>query len=102
MAFNAFRTAARRSAFAVPPRVTPARVAFRKYSSEVPKSSNAWVYGLGGLAAAGLGYYAYTAATGPSTSEAGTAVKSAAQAAKVAANFVPTKEDYQKARKTAE
>ncbi|CAA7260719.1 unnamed protein product [Cyclocybe aegerita] len=70
----------------------------RKFSTPPPppaaeaKSSSTGLYlGLGAAAAAGLGYYFYYTTSGK---EAGTAVRSAAQAAKVKANFVPAKEDY--------
>lgn len=47
--------------------------------------------------AAGLGYYYFDIVSGK---EAGTAIKSGIQAAKVKANFVPTKGDYIKVNQT--
>ncbi|EJD03072.1 cytochrome C peroxidase [Fomitiporia mediterranea MF3/22] len=102
----ALRTPARRTAFAAAPRAamrTSMRVrpSLRKYATESapnpePKSgSNAWLYGsVGAAALVSVGYYVY--ATSDVGREAGTAAKSAGQAVKVKANFVPTKEDYQK------
>ncbi|PPQ90636.1 hypothetical protein CVT25_006619 [Psilocybe cyanescens] len=70
----------------------------RNFSSPPPppapeaKSSSSGLYlGLGAAAAGGLAYYFYATNSGK---EAGTTVKSGVQAAKVQANFVPTKEDY--------
>jgi len=67
----------------------------RKFSTPPPpppaKSSTGLYLGVGALAAAGLGYYFYATESGK---EAATAGKSGLQAAKVKANFVPTKEDY--------
>ncbi|KAH9942420.1 heme peroxidase [Epithele typhae] len=86
MSFAALRASARRVGAAAPvvrgSRSAFRNPAFRKYSTEAPKSNtNA----------------ASTVPSVPSSSvTAGTAAKSGAQAAKVAANFVPTKEDYQK------
>ena len=98
------RAPARRAAFVSAPRAaarTSLRSSFRKYSTESapppqPKSgSNTALYAaLGGVAVVGLGYFVY--ASSDSAKEAATAAKSAGQAIKVAANFVPTKEDYQK------
>jgi len=70
----------------------------RNFSTPPPapgaKSSNTALYlGLGVAAAGGLAYYFYNTESGK---EAGTAIRSGAQAAKVAANFVPTKDDYTK------
>lgn len=75
------------------------RSSFRKYSTESTptpqqKSNTALYAALGSVAVAGLGYFIY--ASSDTAKEAGTAAKSAGQAIKVAANFVPTKEDYQK------
>lgn len=96
----ALRAPARRAAFAGAPRAsvrTSTRTAFRKYSTAPEgKSSNTLLYaGLGGVVLAGTGYYIY-ASSSDTAKEAGTAVKSAAQSAKAAVNFVPSKEDYQK------
>ncbi|ESK84513.1 cytochrome c peroxidase [Moniliophthora roreri MCA 2997] len=72
--------------------------AIRRYSAETssgsgstpppPKSNTALFIGLGAIVAAAGGYYVFS-----SDSDA---VKYGVQAAKVKANFVPTKEDYQK------
>lgn len=106
MSFSVFRTSLR-SARANPlllrrgaqqlPRAQ-FRVAFnRNFSTPPPggaKSSNTALYlSLGAAAAGGLAYYFYNTESGK---EAGTAIRSGAQAAKVAANFVPTKDDYTK------
>ncbi|KAH8119048.1 cytochrome C peroxidase [Phellopilus nigrolimitatus] len=100
----ALRAPARRAAFTAAPRTairTSLRTSFRKYSTESaptpgPKSSNTWLYAaIGGAALTSAGYYFYATSSGTST-EAGTAAKSAGQAIKVKANFVPTQEDYQK------
>lgn len=56
-----------------------------------PKRSNIGLFAVLGLGAAGAGYYLYS-----QSDAAETAVKSGVQAAKVAANFVPTKADYVK------
>ena len=104
----AIRTPARRVALSPAPRsasrsVARLRPAFRKYSTESPPNpepksgSNTGLYAaLGGIAVAGLGYFIYTSSD--TAKEAGTAAKSVGQAAKVAANFVPSKEDYQKVK----
>lgn len=68
----------------------------RKYStpppSPQPKSGNGLYIGVGAAVVGfGLAYYYYETVSGK---EAGTAVKSGVQAAKVKVNFVPTKEDY--------
>lgn len=60
-----------------------------------PKSGNGLYIGLGIGAVALLGGVFYVSST---SDDAGTAAKSAIQGAKVAANFAPTKEDYQKVR----
>ena len=74
----------------------------RKYStpppSPQPKSGNGLYIGIGvAVAGFGLAYYYYDTVSGK---EAGTAVKSGIQAAKVKVNFVPTKEDYIKVNQT--
>lgn len=68
----------------------------RKYStpppSPQPKSRSGLFVGAGAAVIGfGLAYYYFDTVSGK---EAGTAVKSGVQAAKVKANFVPTKEDY--------
>lgn len=73
------------------------RSTFRKYTTPppppAPKSNKNLLYGLGAVAGVGaLAFYFYS----NSRSEAETSIKSAVQAAKVKANFVPTKNDYQK------
>ncbi|THU96780.1 heme peroxidase [Dendrothele bispora CBS 962.96] len=94
-----FRTSLRRAAAPRSfPRVTPFRSSILRYSTEStsgtpppppPKSNTALFVGLGAVVAAGgVAYYAF--------SDDGTAVKSGLQAAKVKANFVPSKDDYQK------
>ena len=105
MSFAALRASARRVNVAAPvaraQRVALRKPAFRKYSTEgpaspTPKSSNTALLGALGVAAiGGVAFWVYTS-NSDSAREAGTALKSGAQAAKAAANFVPTKEDYQK------
>ena len=71
---------------------------FRKYSTEAPKSSSntlLWA-GIGAAAVGGVAWYIY--GSGDAVKVAETALKSGAQSAKVAINFVPTQEDYQKVR----
>ncbi|ETW81091.1 heme peroxidase 3 [Heterobasidion irregulare TC 32-1] len=93
---SSFRASARRAAFSsarVPK--GPLRSAYRKYSTEpeAPKSKTGLYAGIGALAVGGgLALYFYSSS--PDT--LATSAKSGAQAVKVAANFVPTKEDYQK------
>jgi len=103
MSFSVFRTSLRSAAANPLRRGALPRAQFRasfnrKFSTPPPppeaKSSNTILYvGLGVAAAGGLAYYFYNTESGK---EAGTAVRSGVQAAKVAANFVPTKQDYQK------
>ena len=101
----AVRAPTRRSAFATAPRAamrSPMRTkpSVRKYSTEAPNpppksGGNAWLYGsVTGAALISVGYYLYS--TSDTGKEAGSVLKSAGQAVKVKANFVPTKEDYQK------
>ena len=104
MSFNIFR-ASFRTVASKPLRTAAVqlntRAAFRSnfnrtYSTPPPsdgaKSSSTGLYlGLGAVAAAGVTYYLYATSSGK---EAVTATKSGLQAAKVKANFVPTKEDY--------
>lgn len=85
---------------AVPNRVSTFRsTGFRKYSTEAPKSSSSallWA-GLGTVAIGGVvAWYFYSSED--AIKSAKTTLKSGVQAGKVAANFVPTKEDYQKVR----
>lgn len=83
------------------------RASFRRlYSTEptpTPKggSSNTAIFvGLGAILAGGAAYYVFTS-DDDAAKVAGTALKSGAQAAKVAANFVPSKADYQKVNENA-
>lgn len=72
---------------------------FRKYSTEAPKSSSntlLWA-GLGAAAVGGVAWYIYSSEDTIKGAE--TALKSGVQSGKVAANFVPTREDYQKVRR---
>lgn len=68
-------------------------------SAPAPKSSSntPLFIGIGALVAGGVGYWVATSDSA-TAKEAATAGKSAAQAVKAKTNFVPTKEDYQKAR----
>jgi cytochrome c peroxidase len=71
---------------------------FRKYSTEAPKSSSytlLWA-SIGAAAVGGVAWYIYSSDDAAKGAE--TALKSGVQSVKVAANFVPTKEDYQKVR----
>ena len=71
---------------------------FRKYSTEAPKKSSntlLWV-ALATAVAGGASWYFLRPED--AVKGVGTALKSGAQSAKVAANFVPTKGDYQKVR----
>lgn len=69
---------------------------FRKYSTEAPKnSSNTLLWASIGVAAVGgVAWYIY--GSDDAVKGAETALKSGAQSAKVAVNFVPTKGDYQR------
>ncbi|KAF9073649.1 heme peroxidase [Rhodocollybia butyracea] len=73
---NQLRISARR--FSTPPPEAPA-----------PKSNTPLYVGIGAVVAAGVAFYAFS-------DSGNTAIKSGVQAAKVKANFVPTKDDYQK------
>ena len=101
MSLAALRASTRRVNLAAPagrlPRTAARNPAFRKYSTEPPKKSSngALIAGLGVAALGGAAFWVYSSSS-DSAKEAGTLFKSGAQAAKVAANFVPTKEDYQK------
>jgi hypothetical protein len=92
------RRAALRATATTPPRTLSLRAGgFRRFSTEspkpAPKSSNTALYvGLGVLVAAAGSYLFFSA------DSAETTFKKASQATKVAANFVPSKEDYQKVR----
>lgn len=107
MSLAALRASTRRIKVAVPaarasPRSGLRNQAFRRYSTEpsspAPKGSNTALFGAIGIAAVGgVAFWVYTS-NSDSAREAGTALKSGAQAAKAAANFTPTKEDYQKVR----
>lgn len=69
---------------------------FRRFSTAPPppKSNTALYAGIGAVAVGGLAVYYLT----DFGKEVNTAAKSAAQTAKAATGFVPTKEDYQKVR----
>ena len=85
------------------PRVRPQTITFRTSvrwnttGTAPPKSgSNSTLYGVIGVAAiAGAGYWVYTSQDDTARSAKST-LKEGAQIAKSAANYVPTKEDYQK------
>jgi len=107
MSFNALRAslrngaAVRRAAASrAAPRAVKPNAFVRPYSTgpeaKSGSSSTAIWLGLGAAAAAGGAYYYFQLTE--SGKEAGTALKSGAQVAKVKANFVPTKEDYIKVR----
>ncbi|KAL4251457.1 Peroxidase [Abortiporus biennis] len=71
---------------------------FRRYTTETPapapKKSNVGLYaGLGAAVVGGIAFYIYSSDS-DAAKTAGTALKSGAQSAKVAANYVPTKADY--------
>ena len=102
------RPAAPRLAYAAPrARAVPRNPAFRRYNSsqstppppasEPKTSSNLPIFAAIAIAVGAGGFYYYS--TTDSGKEAGTAIKSGVQAGKVAANFVPTKEDYIKVRR---
>ncbi|KAG1725426.1 heme peroxidase [Suillus paluster] len=100
MSFAAFRAPLRRQALSASFRRAELRTSsFRKYSTEAPpaaKSNTGLYVGLGAaILGGGVAYYLYSSSseTAKATS---TALKSVAQSAKVATNFVPTKGDYQK------
>ncbi|KAG6817497.1 hypothetical protein H0H87_008122 [Tephrocybe sp. NHM501043] len=97
MSFALLRVPIRRVAVAGI-RATPRanfRASFRHNSTaapkQAPKSNTGLFLGIGALVAAAGGFYLYS-----NSDEAATAAKSGVQASKVKANFVPTKEDYQK------
>ncbi|TFY62568.1 hypothetical protein EVJ58_g3782 [Rhodofomes roseus] len=102
MSFGALRASLRKAPLnAVRPARAVRSAGIRRYTTEVPKpeapkKSNTALYaGLGVAAVGGIAFYVYTSSS-DTAKEAGTLAKSGAQAAKVAANFVPTKEDYEK------
>jgi hypothetical protein len=102
MSFAAFRAPLRRQIFSASFKRAELRTSsFRKYSTNPPpaaKSSTGLYVGLGAVAVGGgLAYYLY-ASSSDTAKETSTALKSAAQSAKAATKFVPTKEDYQKVR----
>lgn len=111
MSFSVFRTPLRNATAASLRRSTTAqasnKVLFRntfsrKFSTPPPqaKSSTGLYVSIGAVAAGlGLGYYYYYTVSGK---EAGTTVKSGIQAAKVKANFVPSKEDYIKVSRSSQ
>ena len=102
MSFSAFKASLRKAPVNA---ARPARAfrttGLRRYTTEVPKpeapkKSNTALYaGIGAAAVGGIAFYIYTS-NSDAAKEAGTLAKSGAQAVKVAANFVPTKEDYEK------
>ena len=97
MSLNALRTPLRvagKRAFRAPrPAFRPAFNSGRKFSTAPPppetKSSSSLYLGLGAAAAAGAAWYFFS-------DDITNATKSGVQQAKVATNFVPTKEDYEK------
>lgn len=113
MSFAALRASVRRTPLTVAPIRTQAganagKRAFlrnsapfrRRYSTEPPpvepkKSNTALFAGLGLAVVGGVAFYVYTSQS-DTAREAGSALRSGAQAAKSVAHFVPTKADYQK------
>ena len=104
MLSSAIRSSLRSSSRLTARSATPNRVSafrssgFRKYSTEAPKSSSntlLWA-GLGTAVVGGVAWYFYSSDDAVKGAE--TALKSGVHSAKVAAKFVPTKEDYQKVR----
>nr|QBO71391.1 ascorbate peroxidase [Pleurotus ostreatus] len=93
------RAPARRAVFtaSIPKAPVRRQAAFRRFStappSEPAKSNTALYAALGAATVAGLGYWFYASDAGR---EAVTAAKSGVQSGKVALNFTPAKEDYQK------
>ena len=107
MSLAALRASARRTALpkststVARARLTPRGPVARRFNStqSTPppaKRSNIGLFAVLGLGAAGAGYYFYSQSDAVKSAE--TAVKSGVQAAKVAANFVPTQADYVKVR----
>lgn len=104
MFFSAFRASIRKAPLNVARTTRTLRTTgLRRYTTEVPKpeapKSNTVLYaGIGAAAAAGgIAFYIYTS-NSDTAKAAGTLAKSGVQAVKVAANFVPAKEDYEKVR----
>lgn len=108
MSLAALRSSLRRSALQTSPRTArPAlkQSAFRRFSTETPTptptpkpKSNAALYGgIGAAVVGGIALYVFTSDS-DSAKAAGSAARSGAQAAKAAANFVPSKADYEKVR----
>jgi cytochrome c peroxidase len=100
MSFAAFRASLRRQALSASFKRAELRTSsFRKYSTEAPpaaKSNTGLYVGLGAVVlGGGVAYYLYDSSSDTAKATS-TALKSAAQSAKVATNFVPTKADYQK------
>jgi cytochrome c peroxidase len=99
MSFSFLRAPIRKAAFSVSIPKAQLRTTFRTFSTPPtpppPKTKNtAFFTGLGAAAAVGIAFYFYTSTD--AGKEAGSAVKSGIQAAKVKAKFTPTKDDYQK------
>lgn len=88
---------------AAPNRISAFRSSgLRRYSTEAPKSSSntlLWT-SIGVAAVGGVAWYIYSSDDAVKGAE--TALKSGVQSAKVAANFVPSKEDYQKVGRCTE
>jgi cytochrome c peroxidase len=102
MSFAAIRAPLRRQALSASFKRAELRTSsFRKYSTEVPpaaKSNTGLYVGLGAVVlGGGVAYYLYDSSS-ETAKVTSTTLKSATQSAKVATNFVPTKEDYQKVR----
>lgn len=100
MSFAAIRAPLRRQALSASFKRPQLRTSsFRKYSTEAPptaKSNTGLYVGLGAvILGGGVAYYLYDSSS-ETAKVTSSALKSAAQSAKVATNFVPTKEDYQK------
>ncbi|KAG1790070.1 heme peroxidase [Suillus plorans] len=100
MSFAAIRAPLRRQALSASFKRPQLRTSsFRKYSTEAPpaaKSNTGLYVGLGAVVlGGGVAYYLYDSSS-ETAKVTSSALKSAAQSAKVATNFVPTKEDYQK------
>ncbi len=109
MSFAALRASTRRVLAPAPvaarTRVAVRSNAFRRFATEsappppeAPKSSsNTFLYaGIGAaVVVGGVSWYIFSSDS-DAAKTAGTAIKSGTQAAKVAVNFVPSKEDYLK------
>jgi cytochrome c peroxidase len=97
MSFALLRAPLRKAVFTVPIPKAQLRTSFRRFSTapppEAPKKSNTGLFiGIGAAVAVG-GFAFYYFGSGE---EAGTAIKSGVQIAKVKVNFVPSQADYQK------